>query len=464
MKELFKAVNFDKNTKGNLLVIVLLYAPFLLMALYNTPQTDDITIEYMVHKSGGIWSFQNGLYWEWSPLFTTNFLLSLYSLTVFGNIGAVFISVLIFLLYCYVPYTALVKFGVSGKDALAIVTIFLCVTIYTFVDIGELFYWITGSLAYTYGFIFSILSLIVYTKLTKKFNLWTVLFFFLVLASCGSNTLTWVTTVLCWYFFIGMKFLRTKKLTAFEVQLLLLLFLVSIFIFFSPANQLRSIQEYSRRGIDITNESGAMAVGRLKHSFMQTLDYTAFMYFPTWFSSFFVVATAFLIPTLSKLGEKVTNPIRPLILLSFTLFALLVLIFMPFFGTGGIPANRTVDIAFIYFYIGILGNMVNYFAYHKIYEVRGMAQLKKILVFSMLLFVLIFPNNIKSAYSDVISGKFFTVMERVELRNRTVSPEADVREFVEIEDGTKLKLYQDIVHEDSLQKVAYQRYFSIVND
>lgn len=460
---------FSGTTLFVLLFLLILVIPFLYMALFNTAQYDDIIYYKIMHDSGGWWAFQKHFYSSWSSLYSSNAIVSAYTLLLPSDLLPIVISLFVIGLSYFVPfYFAKGTLGRGNAFIFSFVLFFLMFTSYN--DIGSMFYWVTSSVAYQLGLIES-LALLWVTVILHDKNTWLnktflkTIWLMILFISCGSNVITWVAITLSGGFYILFVSISTRKIRKNHLFAFCSLCFVSLLLISSPGNNKRSIVEWLRRGHDISNDNFSDIVTRAFKASFESIDYAIFKYVPEWlFSSPLILIVLVLLPSLLIVSKNIKHAIHPLLLLLIILGAVVMMLFPSYFSMGAYPPDRAINVIFIYFSLSVLFFIVNYFAFYQVKQLTIPSFVSRF-GFGLLVFYLFsMPNNVKDAYSDIRSGLFAKTYDQIIKRDKSMIQYGDSLGFSPIIDETRLKLYYDIPEKDNMYRESYTFYIENIKN
>ena len=395
----------------NFIIIIGVFSilPFVLISYFNNPNADDFCYNVMSRDLGFLQA-QINWYQGWSGRYFSTAILSIQALV--SNT---------FLLYKLIPIILLVSlFGsiywlitilfidLKKKDkyvfSLFIVTLYLL----QMPTIAQGFYWLAASVTYQLSNILATIFFCLLIKLIEtnelKYLLFTIIISFLII---GSNEVTMLLinfTVLC---LLLTKLIEQKKINYSILILFLFVLLFSSIVFLSPGNTIRS----AKSGLEHRNEflysltKTILATKSFLGKWLPLILYFQFLFFD------------YIKNIKSIRFSKIFD--ANLIVVFLAVFSIpLVGFFAGYWSIGGIPL-RAINIAYFYFLIGFFYISIVIYLKLKQSNTDFITYSKWV---KYLLFVLIFiklgqDNNVKLAYSDLLSGKAYKY--DMELKKRT---------------------------------------------
>ncbi|MCB0385269.1 MAG: hypothetical protein KDD43_07735 [Bdellovibrionales bacterium] len=226
-------------------VLVLSLVPYFILAFFSYPSTDDFAYANYV-LDHGLWAAQGHVYTSWSGRYLATFLLSLNPVAQKWIWGFPLIPLVLLggfwasLVYFCRKWT--VNF-LDRAQSLTVATLLFSLTI-SFMQIPvQAFYWLAGSVTYTFPLILTTLAaglmvdLFRHGDLTKRQWLFVVLVGPIVVGCNETIMLQWMTGILIFQLFF---FLQHRRLSRHLILGTLLSAVGSAVVFLAPGNSVRT--------------------------------------------------------------------------------------------------------------------------------------------------------------------------------------------------------------------------------
>jgi hypothetical protein len=399
--KLFKSDNFI------ITIGILTILPFIIISFFNNPTADDFCYNCK-SRDLGFWNAQLSWYIDWSGRYFSSAILSIKPLVSDSFLIYKLIPVILLIsLFTSIYYLSSLLFVNLKKRDFFILTFFI-LTLYLIQmpSISQGFYWLAGSITYQLSNILAILLFCFLIKLIetneRKYLILSIIFAFLVI---GSNE----ASMLLISFLIGVIFIfksiQQKKINFSILILLIFVVIFSAIVINSPGNTIRASYYPNKNQIFYAIYKSILAVKS---------------YLGIWLP-FIIVFTFIFFDYFNKKIEIKTSKIfsiNPIIVFLIVFSIPFIGFFTGYWSVGRIPPFRTINIIYFYFLIGLI-----YFAFIVFFKLKQNEN--DFITYSKwvkyLLFIIIFiqlgqENNIRTAYSDLISGKAYNY--DLELRNR----------------------------------------------
>lgn len=395
----------------NFIIIIGVFSilPFVLISYFNNPNADDFCYNVMSRDLGFL-KAQLSWYQGWSGRYFSTAILSIQALVSNTFLLYKLIPIiLLFSLFISIYWLITILFiDLKKKDkyvfSLFIVTLYLL----QMPAVAQGFYWLAASVTYQLSNILATIFFCFLIKLIEtnelKYLLFTIIISFFII---GSNEVTMLLINFIMVCILLTKLIEQKKINYSILILFLFILLFSSIVFLSPGNTMRS----ARSGLEHRNEF----LYSLTKTILATKSYLG-MWLPL-ILFFQFLFFDYLKNIKSIRFSKIFD--ANLTLVSLLVFSIpLVSFFAGYWSIGCIPL-RAINIAYFYFLIGFLYLYIVIYLKLKHRNVDFITYSKWV---KYLLFVLIFiklgqDNNVKLAYSDLLSGKAYKY--DMELKKRT---------------------------------------------
>jgi hypothetical protein len=380
--------------------------PFLLLSLYSQIQADDFIIANELAQNGFI-TTQSKWYFEWSGRYSAFaivcFLLK-YVYPVFGNLSFISISIqLIFLGSAWYFLSSLFRTA-SGVTRLFIFGLLLLSYYWRIPSPVEAFYWISSSYSYQLGVSLNLLffGLLIRKEYTKRVFQQCLLVILVVLipGTCEINILVlgWgLLSILVWELWNYKRL--DQKLAIIAITGLC----CSIFSICAPGNQVRST---IMQGQSIGNPGDSLFAFQAAFITAKQQVIELFIKTPLLLFSFAFVWG------LSNSGIRPIQPLSGKLLLMVGIFFCFTYLtfYLPFpYLTGdGILPGRVINITTVFFLVGwylMLYLSRGYFSRLKTPVIPNQVfRTMAVILIILFAFQLRYPNRIKTAWSDLLTG------------------------------------------------------------
>lgn len=398
-----------------ILALLLLILPFIFLSIYNNPSSDDFSDTAFVRKYGFLAS-QIKWYNEYTGRFISTGLLSIYPLLgnwfIWYKVFPIFIFVLLYLGFFYFTHSAFGKTLMPIKITLISLILF-CFYVYQIPNICQAFYWVPASLAYQLpnAAMLFLFSWIVSKSTISYFRFFIICLFLIVIV--GSNEIHMIFLVILIGSLNLRHLIKYKKINFKYFILGMVTLLCSLIVVLAPGNSHRAI--IYNHNLEFINS--------LNTSF-KYCNQSITKWLPLLILMFFVIAIFG-----KKLFVKFNNSkliyiinINPLLVLLAT-YVLTLTAFFPSLYFGGYLPARVFNLAHLVFFFGWIGFILSMIKYIIIYEkrVNFTSKYLKIIIISVVIFFLSYPNNYRNAYSDLMRGRAYKY--NVEYKKRITSIE-----------------------------------------
>lgn len=401
ISKLFKSDNFIIS------IGILSILPFIIISFFNNPSADDFCFNCK-SRDLGFWNAQLSWYNDWIGRYFSSAVLSIKPLVSNSFLIYKIIPVILLTsLFTSIYYLSSLLFVNLKKKDFFILTFFI-LTLYLIQmpSISQGFYWLAGSITYQLSNILAILLFYFLIKLIetneRKYLILSIIFAFFVI---GSNE----ASMLLISFLIGVIFIfksiQQKKINFSILILLIFVIIFSAIVIKSPGNAIRASNYINKNQIFYAIYKSILAVKS---------------YLGIWLP-FIIVFTFIFFDYFNKKIEIKTSKIfkvNPIIVFLIVFSIPFIGFFTGYWSIGRTPPFRTINVIYFYFLIGLI-----YLAFVLFFKLKqsndNFITFSKWVKYS--LFIIIFiqlgqENNIRTAYSDLFSGKASNY--DLELRNR----------------------------------------------
>ncbi len=402
---LFKSDNFI------IIIGFLTILPFIIISFFNNPTADDFCYNCK-SRDLGFWNAQLSWYNDWSGRYFSSAILSIKPLVSDSFLIYKLIPiVLIISLFTTIYYiSSLLLVNLKKRDFLILTFFILVMYLIQMPSISEGFYWLAGSITYQLSNILAILLFCFLIKLIetndRKYLIFSIIFAFLVI---GSNE----ASMLLISFIIGVIFIfksiQQKKINFSILILLIFVIIFSAIVIKSPGNSIRASYYPNKNQIFYAIYKSILAVKS---------------YLGIWLP-FIIVCTFIFFDYFNKKNEIRTSKIfnvNPIIVFLVVLSIPFIGFFTGYWSIGRTPPYRTINIIYFYFLLGLIYLVFVVFFKLKRTE-NDFISYSKWVKYS--LFIIIFiqlgqENNIRTAYSDLFSGKAYNYDAELKSRYKTI--------------------------------------------
>ncbi len=391
-KLIYSIINLVNNQIAIYVIGALILFPFLVLSYYNQPSSDDFDYNNL-SRNLGYFNAQKHIYINWSGRYIATALMTIKELvslpfTFYKIIPiAVITSLIIAISYAIRSCLPSLKKTENHKITIYIFIIYLVIL----PSVSQAFYWLPASMSYQTSNIFLLVFIGLYVNLLKTNSI-------KYLIGCGFVSLLIIGTnetsmLLLNYFMLAScvyQYVQQKKIPKHGVILLICSVLFSLIVILAPGNSLRS------------------ANVAVKHELIDSISrtiLTAFNYIIVW------------LPLIILLIGLIYNTIRPHISKKMSnvfktnpYFIFLVIFFIPFVGffpaywaLSHVAPPRTINSISFYFILGCLYLVIALIFQHKLKPVQ-IGKEFQVGIFIVFLCIIASSNNIRTAYSNIISG------------------------------------------------------------
>ncbi len=409
----------EKLNKIKLISIGLLaitaFLPFVVLCMYNHPSVDDICYVQRAMEYG-FWEHQYLRYMEWTGRFTSTFLISSYATLSSEFLGyrllpLVFMGLLAWGLFYFFKSW----FGSRLTDRMAgLMTVILLICfLYGMPEIVQSVYWMTGFVTYQLPIVL-LLFLLGYI-LRKKPPLSLGLPLFLSGVACvfigGANETTLLFLLIILFFLLGIWRVEYGQWNGFVVCLFFLTGMVALVVLLAPGNVVRG------DGFALKHQLGFSILEALKTS--------------VWFAKnkFLETPIPLLLllywPFANQLAEtrRIQRNLSPVYTMVVSGLLYYSTFFPSYWSLGGPPPTRVLNLSYFLLLVsGLLSlqTILDYFQFKNAskWSIPNWGILTISALF--IVFYLVKPNNITTAYQDWLSGSASEYQKEVQHRNTLI--------------------------------------------
>jgi len=402
LKLLFSLVNL-KTLAWMALVIAI--TPFLILAFYAHPSADDFWLTNMVIATDS-WQAQQDIRQEWSGRYTSMFFASINPLVYRFFAGYKLMAVLMLVL-TYGALLAMVKTfltdAFSGTVAALLSLLLLVLHVGFMPTVSQGYYWLSGSFSYQAANIFMLLWLAMLWQFYQhrsvfKQTEYILLVTLLLILGIGCNETNMVLLgFLMTAFFLADTFIY-RRLNIFLLYFLIVTSICCALVYFAPGNLIR-LKEYPEHGNILF--AGAYAIAIAINNSFNWLTATPVL-----------ILTILFIPFSLQLTHKqpIQKNIHPLAAILLFFLSLVVCFFVSYWSKAHHAPPRVQNNIYLVFLIGwFLTTHIVVAHFHRKYALRIPLIPNYawwLILFSVALTLFCSkPSNIRTAYSDLFSGR-----------------------------------------------------------
>ncbi len=398
MNKLIKCISTLKTNKLLIYLLVVILFPFVLIAFFNNPATDDFYLANLSFKHGltdvHFWHYNN-----WSGRYFSNGIL-FFSPLYFGDFYSYkLIPIVLLLLFIFTVkyFISAVFYSISSQQKWAISSIILLLYFIQVPEVCSAFYWLPGAITYQFGVTLSLLFISFYIRFERSKNyVFLILSLLFIVFSMGCNEIiTILNSVLIGCYFL-YKLWSTKKI---DVNLLIVVAIAAVFAsleLFAPGNSERNETIEIEGKFNVLNSIFKSII----HSVLLTLKWIPILLL-------FVLFYSKKIYNLINENElKLLNPKWAFLLLFSILFLSL---FPSFYIQNNMIADRSLNSIYFYFTLSALYTtlcLIKFLKDQYNFEIQLNTSIKTALTL-MIIFFTFSDSPITNAYEDLINGKAY---------------------------------------------------------
>lgn len=392
-------------------VLCCLFLPLIALAFCNHPSIDDYCYVVQAAKAG-YWQSQWNLYNSTNGRYAASFFLVSDPLLFGSFLGYRLINILLLVLTgCSFLFfiKALMNKNEVDLSVLVISISILFLYLAEMPSMKEGFYWMAGAITYQVSVI-AMLTVFVLLRNNKQLQVknWKLsIAVLLCLVICGSNETSMLEFIYILVACMFFEYVTDKSIPRYYYILLPVALASAVVVVLAPSNAIR-VSYFTGNRDFVMAFTGAIAA--------------SFSAIGKWLQNILIVLVLIL-PFLKKVAVDLSlhRRITFTILLFYPLFVFGILVvghFPAFWGMGGMPVARTLNVVYVLFFLSCLHYSILLITYSKqrdiIYrEVPVFVQW--ILVFILVIHV--FPvNNLRTAYMDLISGRAIAYHKEMNVR------------------------------------------------
>lgn len=459
---------YDKSKTGILNSKLLLFGvsalvvfPFLALYFFNQPTTEDFYYAGVVKESGFL-DAQRYFYKFWGGRISYYALTSLNPLFFNSVTGYNVLGLLIFLLFFYVLYLIIYEFL---KEILRKSEIYLLLFsisflyLYSMPSAGQGFYWLGSALNYHLAIVIILLFYLSYMRIQDNESLSRKTFYSVICGAmsiivAGLNEISATIFSMSVILLLLRDYFVNKKINQYLIVFTILTLTADYICFSAPGNSNRSDLYYNSQ--DLYNSVIGPAVfvpGQLVN----------------WiFFSPLLAITFLLIPIFLKILESgkpglifSINPVVSAVLLLLFLFTGTSIMI---WSNGIVPHGRILNFLFFLFLAGWFYNVIVFLIrINKKYKLTAVKIPGYVYagVFMIVILFLFKDNNLKTAYTDLLSGKAQKYHNDLNERYRNIRKDNSETCIVDpIENVPESFFFQEIDYvPTTVYNLGYQMYF-----
>lgn len=409
--QLLLTQTFKLFNSNNFIIFVgiLSILPFIIISIFNNPSADDFNYNCR-SRNLGFWNAQLNCYASWSGRYVATAILSVRSLVSNSFFIYKLIPILLLAaLFISIYYLASLLFDGPKKRRFLLFTFFVFTTyLIQLPSVCQGFYWLSGSISYQLPNILSVILFYFLIQLIKTNKTrYLAISIFCTILIIGSNETSMVMIDFLIAVIFIFKYLQQKKINYSLLALLVFAVIFSLIVINSPGNAIRASKFQDNHQILIT------IVKTVLLSILYCLKWL-----PIIFLSIAIYYKNFCAnPKNDTLKIFDVNPI----------FIFLIICFIPLIGffpgvwsMGYRPPPRTINVIYFYFLMGVI--YLAFVSFHKIEKLNSffttLSKWNSCLLISVITGILVIDNNIKTVYSDLLSGNASAY--NTELKNRYI--------------------------------------------
>jgi hypothetical protein len=405
-----------------LFIVLLGLLPFLLISLYNHPSADDYCYAHR-SRDMGFWTFQQDHYISWTGRYGATALLSLSPIDYESLTFYRLVPIILFVAFAVSIYLFLKKLipntGSRDRTILSLLIFFLYII--RLPNITEAFYWISGSLTYQLASTLCLLLFALIIHLHEQHQkhkrvFYTLLGSILCIVIVGLNETSMMLLCIMLFLWLLIRSFMQEAINMTLLVMLLVTVAASLVVILAPGNAVRMAAKPARFDPLLS------IYGPIKYSIAYIIYWLPFSV------PIMLLFSALLKRTAGNILAYYRPPVIPrkhLFLLALGILGFIALGFLPsFWGQGGAPPSRTVNLIYVIYIFGgltfILALLIH-LQKHQISIPRLSSFQRAMLAMLMLVMVVFWPNRVRSAYNDLITGTAQQYSLEMEQRYRHIS-------------------------------------------
>jgi hypothetical protein len=400
----------SKRLKSDNFIIsigILSILPFLVISFFTNPTADDFAYNSK-SRDLGFWDAQLFWYYEWSGRYLATAILSVKPLVSDSFLIYKLIPVLLLIsLFISLYYlSSLLLVNLKKRDFCIFTFFILAMYLIQMPSVSQGLYWLSGSVTYQLSNILAVLLFCFLIKLIetneRKYLALSIFFTFLVVGLNEASML--LITFLIGVVFI-FKYIQKKKFNFSILILLIFAVVFAVIVIKSPGNAIRASTFSNKNQFFYATYKSILAGTSYLGVWLPFIIVFSFIFF-----DYFGKKTDIKI-------SKIFN-VNPIIVCLIVFIIPVIGFFTGYWSTGLNPPSRTINIIYFYFLMGLV--YLTFVVFFKLKQKRNdfitYSPSVKYLLFIMIFIQLSQENNIRTAYSDLVSGKAYNY--DMELKNR----------------------------------------------
>ena len=401
ISKLFRSDNFIIS------IGILTFLPFIVISFFNNPTADDFCYNCQ-SRDLGFWNAQLSSYNGWTGRYFSTAILSIKPLVSDSFLIYKLIPIILLIsLFTSIYYlSSLLFFNLKKRDFFILTFFIMTLYLIQMPSISQGFYWLAGSITYQLSNILAILLFCFLIKLIEtneiKYLIISIFFAFLVIGSNEASML--LISFLIGVIFI-LKSIQQKKINYSILILLIFTVIFSVIVIKSPGNSIRASSYPNKNQIFYAIYKSILAVKSYLGIWLPFIIVFTFIFFD------------YLNKKIEIRASKIFN-VNPIIVFLIVFSIPFIGFFTGYWSVGRTPPFRTINVIYFYFLIGLI--YLTFVLFFKLKQNdNNFITYSKWVKYS--LFIIIFiqlgqENNIRTAYSDLFSGKAYNY--DLELKNR----------------------------------------------
>lgn len=443
-------------------ISILVILPFLILHYFNQPTPEDFFYPGIVKESGFL-DAQNYFYKFWGGRISYYALTSYNPLYFYSISGYNVSAFLFFILFFYVLYLFISEFTKSilnqSERLLLLLSVFF-LYLYSMPSVGQGFYWLGSVLNYHLPVIIIMLFFISYNRINiyesiGRKTFYTSICFIAAISLAGFNELSAMIFSMSLIFLFLKDYFIEKKINRYLLYMLVLNLFTDYIAFSGPGNKQRSDLYVN------SQEFYYSLYNSVEFLFQQLINWI--------FYSPLLAVTFLLIPVFFKIiksdKQSLIFSIQPVFPVALLLIFLFTGTFIMLWSNGIVPYGRILNFLFFLFLTGWFYIMIVLLSYfNRKYKFAGykFPGYTYAVAFLIILALLVKDNNIKTAYSDLISGKAQKFHNDLETRYSKIQNEISDSCIVDgLEEVPESLFFMDIDYvPTTVYNKGYQMYFN----
>ncbi|WP_224997919.1 DUF6056 family protein [Cesiribacter sp. SM1] len=388
-----------------LILVLPALLPFLLISQYNHPSADDFCYSHR-SRDFGFWTFQEYLYTTWTGRYGATALLSLSTIDPDSLLFYRLMPILLFVSFGASIYLFLKKLlpAAAATDRLVLSLLIFFLYIVRLPNIAEAFYWISGSLTYQLASTLCLLLFALILHLHEQHKqhkrvFYTILGSIICIVIVGLNETSMLLLCCTLFLWLAIRSYRQRGLDKPLLVLLLVTIAASLVVILAPGNAVRMSAKPQRFDVFLS------VYGPIRYSITYIVHWLPFSV------PLLLLFSGLLVRIAGNIRQYYRLPVvsrKHLYLLAATVLGFIALGFLPsFWGQGGAPPARTVNLIYVVYIFGGLALVLAFLVYlqTKHISIPRLSSVQRLMLAVLLLGMLVFwGNRVSTAYQDLAKG------------------------------------------------------------